>query len=132
MLPGILHNMLTGGAAGAAPGPVLLQGDTIEAYAVSPADAIGGVTFSNTGQATLYAGIPGAIYPYSWLNSGAASAYEINWQGTWLNMGTSRTVYASRSLVGVGSVSYTVQIRVAATGIVVASETLSFWLEVNT
>lgn len=76
-----------------------------------------------------------------WLTAGTASDYEARvtitagtlssgTDGVWLGLGTTRTWTKTRSAVGISTCTVTVEIRIAATGAVVATQTVVFTAEV--
>ena len=106
--------------------------------ALFPGGASASYALLNTGVAQL----DGANISGEWLVSGAASAFEARVTvnsgtlttgpvGIWVNLGTSRTWTLEQSGIGVNTANVTVEIRVAATGVVLDSATVTFYAEVS-
>ena len=79
---------------------------------------------------------------YTWLLSGAASAYDVRYQrtggsqtaltgvanNTWVNLGTTQTMYLSQSVSGFKDLTADVSIRYTANGTVIKTVTGCYWI----
>lgn len=117
---------------------VSLQGLDPVAVATSPSDASATYALTNTGLEQATGKADG-----TWLLGGSAGDYDVRatltsgtltlgTTGSWLNLGTSRSWNVTRTddAAGTTTAEMTVEIRLAATGAVLATATVSFSAQV--
>lgn len=122
----------------AAVGVVLLGLDPTN-IAITPANASATYSLTNAGLETA-----SGRANNTWLVSGAVGDYEARatvtsgaltsgTTGAWLNLGTTRSWNLTRTsdVVGTDTATMTIEVRVVATGVVIATESVTFTAEVT-
>lgn len=91
-------------------------------------DPMGIFTLNSNGTAYRGTSSIGSSALFKWLNAGAASGYEVQFNGgSWLNLGSSRSVSNTISR-GANTFEHTVRIRRSGTTTVLASSTVTIQL----
>lgn len=145
LLPGISPAMFTGtdtgggGGGGSGGGsPVYLQDDTASDFQTSPTQANASWTMNNGGTVSGT-----GLGSYTWLNIGAAGDYEVRATiltggslttgatGVWQALSTTRTWSRKRSGVGASIVTLKIEVRAVASGLTVATATITLDAEVS-
>ena len=139
-MSGILQHLMAAGPGDAAKVNAASYGD----FAIWPNNASAGIEFRNTGGMYKKEGDGAAYsYQYDWKTGpNAASAYDIRatvtgdapttgTTGSWLNLGTSRVWAYDVTAVGMKLGSLLIEIRSTSTGIVLASATINFDVQVE-
>lgn len=125
---GIMVGMVGGTAIEA-----LVPSGTYEHSVADPLDASCSLSFNAAGTCSVSAGVSPSSASSWKVSGGASSGYDVSFDGggSWLNLGTTRTITVSRTAVGHSETTYDVRIRRVSDSVQVAAGSITLIADIS-